>query len=66
MGEFLQALAALEHQVLEQVRETGAALGFRPEAHVIVHADTHHGSRAIGREQDAQSVGESHPVQLGI
>ncbi len=36
--ELLQALAALEHQVLEEVREAGAPLRLGPEAHVVVHA----------------------------
>ncbi len=53
---------ALEHQVLEQVRETGAPLGFGPEADVVVHGDAHHGRRTVGAEDDPQSVVERESI----
>ena len=39
VGELLQALAALEHEVLEEVREARAALRLGAEADVDVHGD---------------------------
>jgi len=44
---------ALEHQVLEQVGESGAALGLGAEADVVVHGDADHGRRTVGAEDDA-------------
>jgi hypothetical protein len=56
VGELLQALGALEHQVLEEVRKTGAPLRLGAEAHVVVHADTDHGRGRVGCQYHAQTV----------
>src|SRR5439155_300671 len=49
---------ALEHQMLEQVRETGASFGLRPEADVVENRDADDRRRPIGCEHDAQPVVE--------
>jgi hypothetical protein len=65
VGQLLQALAALEHQVLEQVREPRPALGFGPEPDVDVHGDADDGGGGVGDDQDAQarSTGSSGAVR---
>ncbi len=63
--ELLQALAALEHEVLEQVREAGAALGLGAEPDVDVHRDADDGGVRVGGEEHAQPVGEGGAVEVG-
>ena len=62
--QLLQALAALEHQVLEQVREAGAALGLGAEPDVDVHRDADDRGGGVGDDQDPQPVGQRRPVQI--
>ena len=49
---------ALEHQVLEEVGEPGAALRLVAHADVVEDADGHHRDAAVGGEHDAQPVVE--------
>ena len=49
-------LRSLEHQVLEQVRKTGAPLPLVPRPDVVGHGHRHDRRRAIGRDDDAQAV----------
>ena len=49
-------LRALEHQVLEQVREAGAPFPLVPRSDVVGHGHRHDRRRAIGRDDDAQAV----------
>ena len=63
--ELLQALAALEHEVLEQVREAGAALGFGAEPDVDVDGDADDGGVRVGGEEHAKPVGERGAVEVG-
>jgi len=65
VGELLQALAALEHEVLEQVREAGAALGLGAEADVDVNGDADHGGVRIRSQEHAEPVGERGAVEVG-
>ena len=65
VGELLQALAALEHQVLEQVREAGAALGLGAEPDVDVHGDPDDRGVRVRREEHAKPVGEGGAVEVG-
>ncbi len=51
-------LAALEHQMFEQVRETGTTFGFRPETHVVVDGHSDDRRRVIRRQHDTQTIGE--------
>jgi hypothetical protein len=62
--ELLQALAALEHQVLEQVREPGAPLRLGAEAHVDVHGDADDGGGGVRDDEDPQPVGQRRPMQF--
>jgi hypothetical protein len=63
--ELLQALAALEHEVLEQVRETGAALGLGAEPDVDVDGDPDDRGVRVRREEHAKPVGEGGAVEVG-
>jgi hypothetical protein len=65
VGQLLQALAALEHQVLEEVREPGAPLRLGTEADVVVHADANDRCAGVGGEHHPQAVGQREPVQFG-
>ena len=56
--ELRQVLRAFEHQVFEEMRETGAALGFGPEADVVVHGDGDDRGAAVGRHHDAETVAQ--------
>ena len=47
---------ALEHHVLEQVREPGAVLRLVPEADVVVHGHRHRRRRRVAREHDLEAV----------
>ena len=61
VGEVLglpEARRALEHQVLEQVREAGAALRLAAHADVVVDGDRHDRAAAVGAEHHAQAVVE--------
>src|SRR5690606_29652578 len=51
-------LAAAEHQVLEQVREAGAAARFVLGADAVVDRDAHHGRLAVGVDNGGQAIGE--------
>jgi hypothetical protein len=53
VGELLQALAALEHEVLEQVREARAALRLGAEPDVDVHGDADDRVTGSGTTQHA-------------
>ena len=64
VGELLQALAALEHEVLEQVREAGAALGLGAEPDVDVHGDADDRGGGIGDDEHAQAVRQRRPMQF--
>jgi hypothetical protein len=64
VGELLQALAALEHEVLEEVREARAPLRLGPEPHVVVHAHADDRCGRVGGEHHPQSVGKREPGQL--
>ena len=65
VGELLEALAALEHEVLEQVREPGATLGLGAEPDVDVDRDPDDRGVRVGREEHAKPVGESGAVEVG-
>ena len=65
VAELPQALAALEHEVLEEVREPRAALGLRAEPDVDVHRHPDGGGGGIGDDQDAQTVRQGRAVQFG-
>ena len=54
--ELLQVGRALEHQVLEEVREAGAPLRLGPDADVVVDGDRHHRGAAVRRQQDPEAV----------
>jgi hypothetical protein len=56
--QLLQARRALEHQVLEQVREPGPPLRLGPDPDVVVHRDADDGGTPVGSEQDPQAVVE--------
>ena len=47
--ELLEVRRALEHQVLEQMGEAGAALGLGADADVVEHGDADDGSRSVRR-----------------
>ena len=47
---------ALEHQVLEEVGEAGAALGLVAHADVVEDAHRHDGHAAVGGQDDPQAV----------
>jgi hypothetical protein len=47
---------ALEHHVLEEMREAGAALLFGARADIVDHVDSDHGDGVVLREDDAQAV----------
>ena len=53
-----RVLAAVEHQMLEQVREAGAALGFEGGADIVPDADRDHRGLAVGVHDHAQAVGQ--------
>ena len=49
---------ALEHHVLEEVREAAAAVRLEAKADLIIDADGDEGRGTVGRRDDAQAVGE--------
>ena len=51
-----EVLRALEHHVLEQVREAGAVLRLDAEADVVVDADHGGRRRRVARQHDLQPV----------
>ena len=53
-----RVFAAVEHQVLEQMRKAGAAGRFVLAADVIPHVDRHDGGFAIGMHHHPQAIGE--------
>ena len=65
VGELLQALAALEHEVLEEVREARAALRLGAEADVDVHGDADDRGGGIGDDQHAEAVRQRRTMQFG-
>ncbi len=64
VGEFLQVRRALEHQMLEEMGESGAPFGLGAKAHVVEHRDADDGRRAVRREHDTQPVGQRHVRQV--
>ena len=58
VGQLLQVLRALEHQVLEEVGEAGAALRLAAHPHVVVDGHGDDGAGAVGQHEDAQPVAE--------
>ena len=55
---FLHVLRALEHQVLEEVREAGAAGPLVGRAHVIPDVDGHDGHAGVAVQDHVEPVGE--------
>jgi hypothetical protein len=64
MRELLEALAPLEHQVLEQVREPRASLRLGAEADVDVHRDADDGGGRVRDDENPQPVGQRRPMQF--
>ena len=58
MFHFAGVLGALEHHVLEKMREAAAAARFEAEADLIIDADRDYGRGMVGRDDDAQAIGE--------
>ncbi len=50
---------SLEHEVLEQVGQPGAALHLVPGAHVVPEADRGHRGQVVLGEDDAQAIGQA-------
>jgi hypothetical protein len=48
VGQLLEVLRALEHEVLEEVREAGPALGLGADAHVVHDRHADHGADRSG------------------
>jgi hypothetical protein len=62
----LVVLAALEHKMLEQMGETGAAGLLVLAAHVIPQVHRHHRRLAVGMHDHAQAVGQGEFVVLDL
>ena len=58
VGELLQILRALEHQVLEQVREPGAPFRLGSDADVIDDGDTDHRCGPVRIQHHPQPIGQ--------
>jgi hypothetical protein len=56
--ELLHVRRALEHHVLEEVGEPGAALGLDAEADAVVDGDGGHGRGVILGDHELEAVGE--------
>jgi hypothetical protein len=52
VGELLQALRALEHEVLEEVGEAGAPLWLRADPDVVDDRDSDHRRRSVGGQDN--------------
>ena len=66
VGQLLQVLRALEHQVLEEVGEAGAPLRLGPDADVVDDRDADHRGRPVRGEHDPQTVGQGEPLERGV
>ena len=55
---------ALEHEVLEQVREAGAAGLLVARANDVPDVDGHHGREMVRRDDHAQAVGQRPLAEL--
>src|SRR6478672_2071742 len=53
-----QVARALEHQVLEKVRESRSIARLDAKADAVVHGDHRGGDRALAREYDLEPVGK--------
>ncbi len=55
---FRQVLRAFEHQVFEEVRESGAILWLNAEADVVINGYHHQRRCGVARQGDFEAVGE--------
>ena len=59
-------LAAVEHQMFEQVREAGLAFGFVLRSDIVPHRDGHDGSLAVGVDDDVEPVVERELLERDV